>query len=269
MQKRTNPLALKTDVPSRPLTRRANPFDEPPKSAEEEMVNRPTLDVVPEPTPNVVSDPTPEVKAAEPTFEPETAVESAPVEETAPAAESNPYGWHFVAPRAAEPVEPPAATVEVADVESVEENILPEQEETVTEEQPTVSIPTDDMPAAQQARDDAATEDPDPVSYGVEDEVAEDEGEQSDACVADEQSVPGLEDYALAARFALCGRIGRKTKAVKISSDVGRLAQLMHPDESLSTIVENALLTRIYLENRDAFDALAEMIEKKGGHIKC
>ncbi|MBO5898433.1 MAG: hypothetical protein J6R04_05420, partial [Clostridia bacterium] len=35
MQKRTNPLALKTDTPSRPLTRRVSPFDEPIKPVEE------------------------------------------------------------------------------------------------------------------------------------------------------------------------------------------------------------------------------------------
>ena len=87
--------------------------------------------------------------------------------------------------------------------------------------------------------------------------------------IDDEEEALTLEDYALSVRFALRGRITRGTKLTKISRDVCRLAQLMHPGQSLSTIVENALLTRIYLENRDAFDAMAEMLEKKGGHIKC
>ena len=87
--------------------------------------------------------------------------------------------------------------------------------------------------------------------------------------IEDEEEPLVIEDYEMSVRFGLCGRVTRGTKWVKVSRDVCRLAQLMHPNQSLSTILENALLTRIYLENRDAFDAMAEMIEKKGGHIKC
>ena len=34
-------------------------------------------------------------------------------------------------------------------------------------------------------------------------------------------------------------------------------------------IIENALLTRLYLENQEAFDVLDMRIEERGGHIKC
>ncbi len=88
-------------------------------------------------------------------------------------------------------------------------------------------------------------------------------------CINDEQEALAVQDYEMSARFAFRGKISRGVKVGKISKDLCRLAQLMHPDQSLSTILENALLTRIYLENRDAFDAMAVMIEKKGGHIKC
>lgn len=77
------------------------------------------------------------------------------------------------------------------------------------------------------------------------------------------------EDYAMAARFRLSGHASRRLVLGKISRDLCYLAQVMHPDQKLSKILENALLTRLYLENRDAFDALVMRIEEKGGHIKC
>ena len=80
--------------------------------------------------------------------------------------------------------------------------------------------------------------------------------------ISDEQEPLTIDDYMMSARFSLCGRISRGVKVASVSRDVCRLAQLMHPNESLSSILEGALLTRIYLENRDAFDALAEMLEK-------
>lgn len=87
--------------------------------------------------------------------------------------------------------------------------------------------------------------------------------------ISDETEPLTIDDYMMSARFSLCGRVSRGMKVSKINRDVCRLAQLMHPEKSLSEILEDALLTRIYLENPDAFDALAEMLEKKGGHIKC
>jgi hypothetical protein len=78
-----------------------------------------------------------------------------------------------------------------------------------------------------------------------------------------------LHDFELAARFSLRGRNSRKLVVGKVSRDVCRLAQLLHPDEKLSTIIENALMTRIFLENPEAFDAMAAVIEENGGRIKC
>ena len=87
--------------------------------------------------------------------------------------------------------------------------------------------------------------------------------------IEDEQNFPTLQDFELAARFSLRGRNSRKLILGKVSRDVLRLAQLMHPDEKMSTIIENALLTRIFLENPEAFDAMAAVIEENGGRIKC
>ena len=80
-------------------------------------------------------------------------------------------------------------------------------------------------------------------------------------------SAPAREDKLLST-LGLCAR-ARKLVMGKISRDVCRLAQLLHPDQSMSTIIENALMTRIFLENPEAFDAMAEVIEEKGGRIKC
>lgn len=304
MQKRTNPLALKTDTPSRPLTRRVSPFDEPIKPVEEVVQPTPVPTVTEPPKTPVAPVPeTPAVTfvastpAAEPVTEPETveAVERA-VEDT-PAEPVNSYGWQFVAPKAPTPVEEPVeetvpeqptTTFEPEPADPADDYVVPavadetpEAQSEVTvepapavtyEEQPTVedAEPPVADPVPQPPVDDVLTEEPDPVAYTAEDVLSdEDADEQRDAraTVADDEMT--VADYKLAARFSLCGNISRKMKTVKVSSDVGRLAQLMHPGESLSTIVENALLSRIYVENRDAFDALAEMIEKKGGHIKC
>lgn len=342
MQKRNNPLALKSDTPSRPLTRRVSPFDEPKKPVEEITLS--TLEVeTPEPPAAPVEEPRATVVEPAPVSEPEEEVTADP---------ANAYGWQFVAPKAEDPqedelvvedkIEDDVSSVEMLDTEtldialpepepvadgtSMEDpiGIEPEQEpvmNTLTElavepetadpaddyvlpdmtdepfddrpETVEEAVPVDDEPlcddepvyadepapmpvtptvADEKAEDEALTEEPDPVSYTAEDDMLSDAEQEEEAdeargaYVDDEMTVA---DYKLAARFSLCGNISRKMKTVKVSSDVGRLAQLMHPDESLSTIVENALLSRIYVENRDAFDALAEMIEKKGGHIKC
>ena len=108
-----------------------------------------------------------------------------------------------------------------------------------------------------------------PEQEAVADAYEEQAQPETQDYIDDEAEALTLEDYEMSVRFGLCGRISRATKLTSISRDVCRLAQLMHPGQSLSTILENALLTRIYLENRDAFDAMAEMLEKKGGHIKC
>lgn len=76
-------------------------------------------------------------------------------------------------------------------------------------------------------------------------------------------------DFAMASRFTFSGDVSRRLVLGKISSDLCYLAKVLHPNQSLSKILENALLTRIFLENRDAFDALDIRIEERGGHIKC
>lgn len=87
--------------------------------------------------------------------------------------------------------------------------------------------------------------------------------------IVDEEPFPTLEDFELASRFSLRGSVSRRIVLGKVSRDVCRLAQLLHPEQKLSTIIENALMTRIFLENPEAFDAMAAVIEEKGGRIKC
>ncbi len=92
----------------------------------------------------------------------------------------------------------------------------------------------------------------------------------NEGCIeGEEDEFPTLQDYEQAARFSLRGQVSRKLALTRISRDVCRLAQLMHPEQSLSTIIENALMTRIFIENPEAFDAMASVIEEKGGRIKC
>ena len=100
-------------------------------------------------------------------------------------------------------------------------------------------------------------------------ETAQDATPAPSEVIEDEEVFPTLQDFELAARFTLRGRCSRKLVMGKISRDVLRLAQLLHPDEKLSAVIESALLTRIFLENPEAFDAMAAVIEENGGRIKC
>jgi hypothetical protein len=102
-----------------------------------------------------------------------------------------------------------------------------------------------------------------------EPETALDNAPAASEVIEDEEVFPTLQDFELAARFSLRGKNSRKLIVGKVSRDVLRLAQLLHPDEKMSTIVENALMTRIFLENPEAFDAMAAVIEENGGRIKC
>jgi hypothetical protein len=106
-------------------------------------------------------------------------------------------------------------------------------------------------------------------AYAAEVEVPADVIPTAGEVIEDEEPFPTLHDFELAIRFSLRGHNSRKLVMGKISRDVCRLAQLLHPDEKLSTIIENALLTRIFLENPEAFDAMAAVIEENGGRIKC
>ena len=157
--------------------------------------------------------------------------------------------------------------------EEVVPTVEDEQQE-LLQEQPVVvvadPIVPDESPAAEDTYEQVAVEPDEQDTEAVESAPhLEEETQPAQDRIDDEQEVLQIEDYEMAARFAFRGRISRGVKVGKISREACRLAQLMHPDQSLSTILENALLTRIYLENRDAFDAMAVVIEKKGGHIKC
>jgi hypothetical protein len=77
-------------------------------------------------------------------------------------------------------------------------------------------------------------------------------------------------DVAVAVKFRVAGeRVERRMVLARVSKDVCKLAQALYPEQSLSSIIEGALLTRAFLQDRDAFDAAAREIIKKGGKIKC
>ncbi len=99
--------------------------------------------------------------------------------------------------------------------------------------------------------------------------VKRDDVPEATEVIEDEKPFPTMEDFELASRFSLRGNVSRRIVLGTVSRDVCRLAQLLHPEQKLSTIIENALMTRIFLENPEAFDAMAAVIEEKGGRIKC
>ena len=300
MQKRTNPLALKMDAASKqaaneikqepmPKVEQAAPVEAP--SAKESVV--PVVETVATPVedkPAVTDKPAEDSKIAltkrrapiapvapapaevsvEPQEEKRAEVKKEREIEKAAPVMGGAVQWQMVSSKKAEPqaepeykptvaswtaparveVAPPVAEPEVA----VEPEVEPETAEQLEDE-----IVDEDILSEEEA---PASEESAPTAQPEHKPLSED-------AILDEQLPPSIEDYEMAARFNLCGRVSRGMKMGKISRDVCRLAQLMHPNESLSSILEGALLTRIYLENRDAFDALAEMLEKKGGHIKC
>ncbi len=152
--------------------------------------------------------------------------------------------------------------------------VEPEQiqvEEPPVEDEPQVASVDDTYEEITQQPAEAEPETVETVDALDGELVGDEEGDTFDAenGISDEAEPLTVDDYMMSARFSLCGRVSRGMKISKISRDVCRLAQLMHPEKSLSEILEDALLTRIYLENPDAFDALVEMLGKKGGHIKC
>jgi hypothetical protein len=116
--------------------------------------------------------------------------------------------------------------------------------------------------------DDEVIED-DGLVLDEQPETALDDTPAASEVIEDEEVFPTLQDFELAARFSLRGKNSRKLVIGKVSRDVLRLAQLLHPEEKMSTIIENALMTRIFLENPEAFDAMAAVIEENGGRIKC
>lgn len=76
-------------------------------------------------------------------------------------------------------------------------------------------------------------------------------------------------DTKVAVRFRLTGNIKRRAVLVRVNNNVLQLAQALYPEQSTGTVIENALLTRCFLQDRDAFDEMAREILKKGGKIKC
>jgi hypothetical protein len=77
-------------------------------------------------------------------------------------------------------------------------------------------------------------------------------------------------DVAVAVKFRVAGdRVERRMVLASVSKDVCKLAQALYPEQSMGQIIESALLTRAFLQDRDAFDAMAREIIQKGGKIKC
>ena len=77
-------------------------------------------------------------------------------------------------------------------------------------------------------------------------------------------------DVSVAVKFRVVGEhVDRRMVLTKVSRDVCKLAQALYPEQSLGSIIEGALLTRAFLQDRDAFDEMAREIIKKGGKIKC
>ena len=77
-------------------------------------------------------------------------------------------------------------------------------------------------------------------------------------------------DTSVAVKFRVAGdRVERRMVLARVSKDVCKLAQSLYPEQSLGSIIEGALLTRAFLQDRDAFDAMAREMIKKGGKIKC
>ena len=77
-------------------------------------------------------------------------------------------------------------------------------------------------------------------------------------------------DVALAVKLRVAGdHVERRMVLTRVSKDVCKLAQALYPGQSIGSIIESALLTKAFLQDRDAFDEAAREIIKKGGKIKC
>jgi hypothetical protein len=231
-------------VPVAPAVKPIEPKTAEPAVEKKPLVKRPTVKPF-----------TPEV---EPQKEVEPEIEQQPEVKAAPVA---PSAMHWERVSAYKPAPAAAPTAPVVEPEPIE---IEEQETAVIEDEIAATIEQDDVLGDEML--DEALE-----NENIENDLVENDADEFTAedGISDEDEPLTIDDYMMSARFSLCGRVSRGMKVAKISRDVCRLAQLMHPEKSLSTILEDALLTRIYLENPDAFDALAEMLEKKGGHIKC
>ncbi len=291
MQKRTNPLELKVDstaarqteetvvagsaaefaaaevVPATPKRETSVPEStKTPPSEKKEPVSRPV--VAKRTTAKTPATVTLAIEDKPVVRGPATERES--VIDAAPAVDQN-VTWQMVMPQK----DKPQSVDEVTDAPT-EATKVPHVE--MPRSVPKPSQPAPAVPEPDAYEQPEAIEDEDDILVDEEAACADEKDVTTDAttehsvpedAIVDEEAPFTLEDYEMAAKFSLCGRVSRGIKMGKVSKDLCRLAQLMHPEQSLSAIMEDALLTRVYLENREAFDALAVMLEKKGGHIKC
>ena len=266
MQKRTNPLELKVEKTAQPA---------PPTAVEpkDEAVNIPEVPPAPakeETKPPLVKRVAPEAPKAETKTEVRAPSAQTIVErenKSSPMMAGN-VTWQMVMPQKQQPAPTPVVEPEVEQPdEPAQEPMTAAVEETVAEPE----VETCEQTELPEDEDDILGEPETEVEETVADEAEDEEGDRplSEDGILDEEEPLSIKDYEMAARFSMCGRVSRGTKMCKMSKDLCRLAQLMHPEQSLGEIIEGALLSRIYLENREAFDALVVMLEKKGGHIKC
>jgi hypothetical protein len=230
MQKRTNPLELK--VESKDYT----PAPAAPKKETDAPVAQATEEQLHKT--NVkeesIAEPTP---VAAPIEKPA----AAPVVQEAPAP---------VAARAAEPEKPaPAAAAPVEKAPKVEK-----APDAAKSDQPAPTIAPDRVAPVRPGRPAP----PRPVRHNAaENRVRHGEN------IADN-------DVSIAVKFRVTGdRVDRRMVLTRVSKDVCKLAQSLYPEQSLGSIIEGALLTRAFLQDRDAFDEMAREIIKKGGKIKC
>lgn len=275
MQKRTNPLELKVDSTAARQTEEtvvAGPVAE--FAAAEVVPATPRKETsVPESTktpPSEKKEPVSRPVVAKRTTAKTPATERENVIDAAPAVDQN-VTWQMVMPQKDKPqsvdevTEVPTETTKAPHVE------MPRSVPKTPQPAPAVPEPDAyEQPETIEDEDDILVDEE--AAYTDEKDVTTDatmEHSVPEDAIMDEEAPFTLEDYEMAAKFSLCGRVSRGIKMGKVSKDLCRLAQLMHPEQSLSAIMEDALLTRVYLENREAFDALAVMLEKKGGHIKC
>lgn len=242
MQKRTNPLELKVDAKDyTPAPLNSDPKTET-ASAPHEKEEPHFHDVPPAPAAVEVSSPSPTVSPA-----------------VSPAAPSPAQSSEAKA--AAEKAEEPISSAPLSAAETA-----PEQEKSATAAEASEAGETSEAAeATSEISPDCVAPvrpnrpaPPRPVRHNpAEDRIRH--GEH----IADN-------DVSVAVKFRVAGdRVERRMVLARVSKDVCKLAQALYPEQSLGSIIEGALLTRAFLQDRDAFDAAAREIIKKGGKIKC
>lgn len=236
MQKRTNPLELKVE---------SKDYTPAPAPAVKQSPVEPIAPAVEQPA----IEPAPVIKEA-----PAEVAERAPQVHTAPAAAATEVKAPEVIP---EVKEEKAAPAQAAPVQSAPQAVpaAPEAPVVPAAEESPASAPAAERVAPVRPNRPAPKR---PAPHNAaEDKVRR--GEQ----VEDN-------DIAVAVKFRVTGdRIDRRMVLTRVSRDVCKLAQSLYPEQSLGSIIEGALLTRAFLQDRAAFDAMAREIIEKGGKIKC